>query len=423
MSDTAAGSLAPAAPPVRRAPGGRAAGSQTVVIYIYAEGWGGMEIHTVDLVRELVSRGHRCVIAEIGVPMYAGMPVIEELGVAVVTLTPQRPLDVLTLREWLRLIRPVAGDVAIFAKGAAYTASFRFELALRLRYGRYMTIEHLTPPPQPVKKSKRHLGGLVPGIGLWWYSDMLELVPPIFARSIPPRRIVGVSHAVIEELRAYGFPRRKLVAVPNGIDSDRFRPDPLQRIRSRAAWGLDGEMLVFGTVARLNIGQKGQDIALRLVRRLADAHPDRPFRYVMVGEGESHAKLQAQVDELGLRDRVIFGGYTDRPWEAHAAMDVFLMPSRFEGIGLSLLEAMACGAVPVAFGVGGVRDVITRPELGWLVPANDEEGFYRGMEAALQASPAERSAMAAAGRRHVERHFRSADQFRKLADVVERCGR
>jgi glycosyltransferase involved in cell wall biosynthesis len=259
------------------------------------------------------------------------------------------------------------------------------------------------------------LGGLVPGLGLWWHRARLA----IQLRSVSPQTIIGVSAAVIRQLQQeYGFPARKLRAIPNGIAVERYHPDVAMRAATRAAWGVPQDAFVFGSVGRLSMWVKGLDTAIDLVGRLRAERPDKRFWYVLVGDGEDRARLQEMARERGIGDRVVFAGFTDRPWEAHSAVDVLLMPSRFEGIGLSLIESMATGCCPVAMGVGGITDVIADRSMGWLVPPDDTEAFYDAMKAALESTPEQRRAMAERARAYVLANFRADEQYAKVADAI-----
>jgi len=322
------------------------------------------------------------------------------------------------LRSWYRFLRTLGTDVAVLAKGWPEVGSPWLDLACRLAFrGRFLTIEHSTPPRRSAKTSRRHFGGLVPGLGLWWYAAGLR----VYTRSLFPRRIVTVSRALADELvQHYRFPASKVVPVPNGVDGERFAPDPEARARVRAAWKVPADAILFGNVGRLRILDKGVDVAIEAFARLCAANPDRPLWCVLVGSGGDEAALKAQARDSGWGHRILFPGATDRPWEAHCGLDVFLMPSRFEGIGLSLLEAMACGCCPVAMGVGGIKDVVTDGALGWAVPPGDREAFLRCMQAALDVGPEGRAAIGARARAHVLARFRAKDQYGKLADVIER---
>jgi len=382
-----------------------------------SDAWGGAELHTLALTEHLVSRGHDCVIVELDRPVISGRPDRIPAGVEVRSVELGEGPGVVDLAPTLRLLRDLSADVGVFAKSWTRVGSLRLELACRLAFGgRFLTIEHLMPPPRGPKTTKRHLGGLIPGLGLHWYGRGLE----VYIRSVFPNRIVTVSRAVAEELEEdYWFPPRKLVPVPNGIDPDRFVPDATARRRSRADWGIPSEALIFGSVGRLSIPDKGLDVSIDLFARLCEAHRDLPLHYVLVGEGRHEARLKEQAAATGWGTRIHFPGQTEEPWEAFCGMDVFLMPSRLEGIGFALLEAMACGCCPVAMGVAGVRDVLTDPTTGWLIPPGDREGFLQGMEGTLALGPAGRAEMGRRARSHVMKHFRAAEQYGKLVDVIE----
>jgi glycosyltransferase involved in cell wall biosynthesis len=391
-------------------------GACRIGVLINSSFWSGMEVHTVELVGLLAGRGHEVTIAELGKPVIAESGRLPTaLGVRLLQANPGLQLNQVGLRHWLRYIRGLQTDVVVFVKGSTDDGSVRLDLAARLCCRRFMTIEQMTPPPRPVYSRGSHLGGLLPGLGLWWYRQMA----PVYLRSLGPKRIVGVSHAVARELRAYGFPGRKLAAVPHGVDAERYQRSPAHRAAMRATWDVPPDALLFGSVGRLDTYHKGQDIALELLARLRERNPGLRFRYVLVGKGPHRARLEQQSIELGLAEHVIFAGHTDRPWEAHSAIDVFLMPSRFEGIGLALEEAMASECCPIAMGVGGVADVISEPSVGWAVPPGDREAFLSAMQAVLDLGAAGRAAMGTRARRHIMEHFRADEQYAALADLIE----
>jgi glycosyltransferase involved in cell wall biosynthesis len=167
--------------------------------------------------------------------------------------------------------------------------------------------------------------------------------------------------------------RCRWALLQNGVDTDRFRlapPGP----DTRAAMGLDPTRPVVGTVGRLE-SRKGHDqflVAGRELVRLANGV--RP-QLLIVGDGPLREDLARQAQALGIADSVHFtGGVADvRP--PLAAMDVFVLPSRAEGMSNALLEAMAAARPVVATAVGGNGEVVTPDRTGLLVPSDDPQAM------------------------------------------------
>jgi glycosyltransferase involved in cell wall biosynthesis len=352
-------------------------------------------------------------LAEFGEPFF-GTHTRLPASVKLVTLRFTEAPEEVGFARWVAILRGLDCQVGVFAKGWVHSGNLALDLAARLVFRRFVVIEHVSPPKPPRPDSKKHFG-FVPGVGLWWR----KLKWQVYRRSIGPQHVVGVSRALLRELAEYWYPSHKLVPVLNGIDSDLYRPDPVQRAASRAAWGVPADAFVFGTVGRLLICHKAQDLAIAAFARLRAAHPDRDPWYVLVGDGPDREQLRAQALAAGVAHRVVFAGYTEQPWAAHCALDVFVLPSKFEGTPLALLEAMASGASPIAMDVGGVADVIADPGLGWLVPPDNPEQLYAALEGALLQSPAEHAGMAQRSRAHVEHGFRAREQFGRIAALVE----
>ena len=138
--------------------------------------------------------------------------------------------------------------------------------------------------------------------------------------------------------------------VPNGIDVERFRFAPAARARVRGELGLEGK-LVIGNVGRLCY-QKNQDFLLEVFQTLQRQCPESAL--LLVGEGEDRPALREKAKKLGLEKAAIFYGLSGHVEELFWAMDVFVMPSRFEGLPVTAVEAQ-CAGLPCLF-----ADTLTR---------------------------------------------------------------
>lgn len=136
---------------------------------------------------------------------------------------------------------------------------------------------------------------------------------------------------------------RKYEFIPNGIDVEKFRFN--NEVRNQIRKDLDIEdKLVIGNVGRLCY-QKNQEYLLEVFAKLQTQRPDSVL--LLVGEGELKAELQQKAEKLGISDRVIFYGVTDKVEELLCAMDIFAFPSRFEGLGIVVVEAQASGLLVI----------------------------------------------------------------------------
>lgn len=141
------------------------------------------------------------------------------------------------------------------------------------------------------------------------------------------------------------FPKRLLVQngfrfIPNGIDVERFRFNPEGRAAARKELGIGGETFLVGNVGRLCY-QKNQMFLLDIFAELVKKRPES--RLLLVGEGEDKKRLQARCASLGIAEKVIFYGTTDHVERLLWAMDIFVFPSRFEGLSVAIVEAQAAG--------------------------------------------------------------------------------
>ena len=133
------------------------------------------------------------------------------------------------------------------------------------------------------------------------------------------------------------------------------------------------------------------------VRALAEVRRVRPAVLVLVGDGPERSDVEALASSLGVREAVAFVGERRSLGDLFAHADVFLLPSDQESFGLAALESLASGVPVVASDVGGVAEVVTQGETGWLVPPRNPEAMARAA-LSLLADPARRRAMGRAAR-------------------------
>ncbi len=175
---------------------------------------------------------------------------------------------------------------------------------------------------------------------------------------------IAVSDGVAASIRS-SVP---VEVVVHGTDPTLAVTGPGARIAARAELGLAAEAAVVGTVGNFT-AKKDQATLLRAVAALPGGTSGTVL--VLVGLGPLESELRALAAELGIADRVVFTGSRDDVPALLPAFDVFALSSRFEGLPIALLEAMATGVAPVATRVGGIPEVITDGRDGLLVAPGD----------------------------------------------------
>lgn len=215
---------------------------------------------------------------------------------------------------------------------------------------------------------------------------------------------VLVGHDELAEGHRVLGPDARLRVIENSVDLERFHPPAEPRP------GDDLTILCVGRLTR----QKGQDLLLRAVARLGDIRPT--VRLVGPGDAEDLAALSDLADRLGLEDHVHFVG-SDDPVTHLQRADIVAIPSRWEGLPLVMLEAMACGAAIVASSTAGV-DALA--DAGAVVPMGDRDDFVDDLAQTLRTlleSPEQRADLGQLARARAEHRYgraRMADEYREL---------
>ena len=209
-------------------------------------------------------------------------------------------------------------------------------------------------------------------------------------------RFVCVSELGARLAVRQGIPARSVRALWNGIDLTRFEPRSPPAGGGGEGWGCP-----VVAVARLS---PEKDIETLLKATALAAAEDAALRLEIAGDGPCMAELRRTAAELGLDGRVCFHGQVRDVPALLARAGLFVLPSRNEGVSLTLLEAMASGLAVVATRVGGNPEVVADGETGLLVPPGDPAALAAAI-LRLRRDEWERRRMEQAGRRRVERCF------------------
>jgi len=187
-----------------------------------------------------------------------------------------------------------------------------------------------------------------------------------------------VSEASRAEMIRLGAVRADRVRVMyNGIDTDKFRPDPALRASTRARLGLDAQTRLILTIGRL-AAEKAQ---VMLIDAFARMDRTTPARLLIAGDGPQRQALAARITRHGLGDTAaLLGTRRDIPALLNAA-DLFVLSSRVEGMPLVIGEAMACGRPVVATAAPGVAELMG--DIDTVVPIDDTDALAAAMRAAL----------------------------------------
>ncbi|MBU3958257.1 MAG: glycosyltransferase family 4 protein [Candidatus Omnitrophica bacterium] len=182
-------------------------------------------------------------------------------------------------------------------------------------------------------------------------------------------RTIAISQAVKEHLMEdFGVKAENISIVHNGIDINRFRVQSAEyRVQKKKDLGL-GEGPIVGIVARLS-DVKGHIYLIEAMKTVLEKIPDAQL--LIVGEGKMEKELKALVQKLKIENNVNFVPSVYETPEILSIMDLFVMPSLKEGLGLSLIEAMAQGLAVIGSDVGGIRSLIKHDYTGILVEPRD----------------------------------------------------
>jgi len=288
------------------------------------------------------------------------------------------------------------------------------------------------PSLEKVKRAAALVNSIAPTILLLNHCSLMHYALPLLERGIRPivvvhsddhrfyltatmfaRRIfrwVVPTSKLARRLSGYvdRFQQHRIRLVPHGVDAKRYMRSNLP--------GRRGPVMTFVGFVDTN---KGVDLLPEIMQIVAAAVPGVVLQ--IVGDGPLRAQLERDFRRRGLLDQCSFMGQRkiDEVAATLKQSDVLIHPTRVEGFGLTIIEAMAAGVVPVVTRLQGITDDIIEDDVnGFLIEPNDVAGFAKRISELLL-DPAKRSRMAHAATERVERYFSDEAMVRRYAEIFD----
>jgi len=332
--------------------------------------------------------------------------------VMVVSLSPppDGPLD--------RAFRDVGAEVHRVAKGPGVDVTLPFRLAaLFRRTGVSVAHLHNRLPLIYGAPAGRMAGAAVvmtrhgPGTNASWQRRLLQGVGRLV------HAYVAVSPEIEEHARENGYcAPEKLSLIENGIDLDRFRVTAEQRVRARSALGIPEGAWVMGSVGRIAT-EKDYPFLVRAAAPLLGPET----RLLIVGDGAEMGAVRAEVAAQKVEPFVVLPGASSDVPSHLAAMDLFVLSSRMEGMPLAVIEAMAARLPVVTTRVGGLPNLVEHGRTGYLVPSGDEAALRQQLDQ-LRRDPEAARRLGATAQEIARARYSRETMVRRYLDLYVRAG-
>jgi L-malate glycosyltransferase len=348
-----------------------------------ARSWRGGQNQVLLTARGLRALGHRVVVvAHPDGELRKRLPA----DVDVIALAPRNEVDLPAAWRLSRVLRDLEPDVvhAHDPHGVAVAAT---------------ALSMASPTPRPPLVAARRVDFHLKGnsFSRWKYRQV--------------SRFVCASNAIRAMLLEDGVDAARVVTVHEGVDIDRVLA--VEPLNVREEYWFPPHSLIVGNIAAL-VPHKGQkylvDAAAIVVRELPEA------RFLILGEGELRGALEQQVKQLHLSQHVVLAGFRSDVLAVLKGLDLFVMSSVTEGLGTSLLDAMAAARPIVGTRTGGIPEVVVQGETGLLVPPREARPLAEAILQMLRDAPG-RARVAQAGHARVKERFSVERMVRETLDV------
>lgn len=241
------------------------------------------------------------------------------------------------------------------------------------------------------------------------------------ARYRAVKRFVANSKDVAQSLVDSGIATERISIVNEGVEVPAL-PTPEERCSARKHWGIKDNEFLFGCVS-VFVPEKGQRHVIDALPAVRAMHPEA--RLILAGDGTCRTELEILTRRLGQTEAVLFPGFVNNVAQIYAALDAFVFPSEFEGLGTALQAAMAVGLPSISTKRGALAEVVENERTALVVEPDGKE--FGAAMLRLMNDEALRQKLANAGRREVEERFSAGrmveNTIRVYDDVLEKWRR
>jgi glycosyltransferase involved in cell wall biosynthesis len=366
--------------------------------------YGGPEVQALRLAVRLMSRGHRVLVIAKGSGNY---PAFEKRdGVPIYRLN-HPGLASLEVLYRLYALRNSFDIIHVHSAGRLAASAIRFAHAFNKKIFVKVTMN----------------GGIVKAV---------KPGPLGFIKRVSPFRnskvellkqadsMIAITQDIVKDLRQYAFPEEKIAYIPNGVDTSLFYPpsdEEKRALRARLNLPQDKTLFIFtGKITK----RKGIDVLLTAWLKASEAHQQAVLVIIGSGVGQKDSLEQyahSFIVENNLKDSVLMVGAVDNVEDFLKAADVFVFPSRWEGLPNSLLEAMAASLFCIASNIEGVNELIIPGKTGVLTPVGDAAALVQALDQAHKSRSLSLAAEAAAV---IQREFSIEATTQKLEQLFMR---
>ncbi len=246
-----------------------------------------------------------------------------------------------------------------------------------------------------------------------WLSRMIDRLTTGWTDSI-----VCCSEAVRRSVFSQiGGEKAQYMTIPFGVDVERFSGVASAK---RAELGLQEGMPVLGTVCRLVEPKKGLRVLLEALASLKGGAASPPCQLLIIGDGPASDSLRALSERLGIAPWVVFAGVRRDIPHLLPLMQIFVLPSLYEGFGIAILEALAAARPVVATAVDGIPEFVSHGQTGLLVPPGEPAALAAAIRTLLD-HPEQAELMGARGQEHVRGEFGIESIVRQHERLYETC--
>jgi glycosyltransferase involved in cell wall biosynthesis len=366
---------------------------------------GGTQLNTLRFAQALLSRSYDVVVVEVGTRILDNSK--ETIGLTLFYIQTHVFADV-SWSTWKKLLQDQHPSIIIRSKTWAYCINWKLDAIATMMDIDYFSWEH-----HPFSASQQLFNDIrTQPLSIKRIKQTLKTFFRLQLHIKSVKRTLAVSQAVKYALTdTHPIAAEKIDVIYPGVDFNYFSHMPDARKKLRADWGIPESAFVIGSLGRL-APHKGNHLIIKIIAKILQQKPDMDIWCVIAGKGPDLDRLTALAKQLNVSE------HAPNAW---SVIDIFLMPSSDEGLGMTLIEAAACGCVPIAAKIGGMQEVLSGPLSDFALSLSEHDKWPEKWieKTCMLASPEVRKQYQQKVYQYLRQGFDAHHQWELMADWIE----